>query len=273
MKKKRDYTNSAPALAFDCSNRTLAVAIVAAGKVCAEAPPRVGENHSVTLLPMIEHLCGECGVTIADMEYIAFTTGPGAFTALRIAAAAAKGFALARQVPLVGVPTLEALALNVLTEAYEQTALICPLLDARKGLVYTAAFEALGRVLPLPPVERYIEAQAAGKGGTDDEAFPACELASVFPQRLCSPGEFLADISNTATLAKKRVIFLGSGALLHREMIVATLGEQAVFGLAPTAAVWAGRLGLYAARLFADGRHLTPLSFTPLYLQVSSAEK
>lgn len=77
---------------------------------CAAMPPR--SRHAVDLLPTIDRLCREQGVTPADLGEIYVSAGPGSFTGLRISVTTAKTLAMALDVRLVAVPTLDVLARN-----------------------------------------------------------------------------------------------------------------------------------------------------------------
>jgi len=98
-------------------------------------PP--GVSHSETLLPLVRDLLAEADLRVADLDGIAFGAGPGAFTGLRVACAAAQGLALAVDVPVLPVVTLGALALP------GEAAQVLALIDARMGEVYAAAYQRL----------------------------------------------------------------------------------------------------------------------------------
>lgn len=89
----------------------------------------------------------EAGVTFADLDALAVTVGPGTFTGLRVGLAAARGLALARTLPLVGVTTLEALAEPVGAEPVER---IAAAFDAKRGEIYFQIFNARHAALSEP---------------------------------------------------------------------------------------------------------------------------
>ncbi len=95
-------------------------------------PP--GQSHSETLLPLVRELLGESGLKVAQLDAIAFGVGPGAFTGLRVACGIAQGLAVAANIPLVPVTSLEAMA--ELTGAEQ----VLALLDARMGEVYAGSY-------------------------------------------------------------------------------------------------------------------------------------
>jgi tRNA threonylcarbamoyladenosine biosynthesis protein TsaB len=96
-------------------------------------------SHTASLPALVDRVLTDAGVTIGDVEGLAVSIGPGSFTGLRIGLALAKGIAFAGGLPLVGVPTLEALA-HVADASPGET--ICAALDARKREVYAALFVA-----------------------------------------------------------------------------------------------------------------------------------
>lgn len=103
------------------------------------ATRRIGApNHSDRIVPEIEEMLAAAGVGYADLGGLSCATGPGSFTGLRVALSALKGIALARNLPLAGVSTLEALAWNVPFSARR----IVTMMDARKHEIYAAVFES-----------------------------------------------------------------------------------------------------------------------------------
>ncbi|MBE3582120.1 MAG: tRNA (adenosine(37)-N6)-threonylcarbamoyltransferase complex dimerization subunit type 1 TsaB [Thermoanaerobacteraceae bacterium] len=123
-------------LGIETSTSVVSAALVDAQKLLAEVYLDSKEHHSRRLLPVISSLLEEVGVKIKDLAGIAVALGPGSFTGLRIGLATAKGLAHAGGKPLVGVPTLDALALN----AAGVGGLICPVVVARRQEVYTALY-------------------------------------------------------------------------------------------------------------------------------------
>ena len=111
------------------------------GTVLAEDEYRESRSHTATLPALVDQVLARAALSIDDVEALAVSIGPGSFTGLRIGLALAKGIALAGGLPVVGVPTLEALAW-VAEASPGQT--ICAALDARKREVYAALFAATG---------------------------------------------------------------------------------------------------------------------------------
>ena len=99
---------------------------------------RAGQRHSELVLPMLDEMLGEAGLTLTQLDGIAFSAGPGSFTGLRIACGVAQGLALGADLPVIGVGTLEALAQTQTQAAGDGKVIVA--LDARMGEIYHAAY-------------------------------------------------------------------------------------------------------------------------------------
>ena len=120
-------------LALDTSTEYLSLALYLEGEIiCRES--HAGIRHSELILPMLEVLLAETGVSLTSLDGIAFGQGPGTFTGIRIGCGVAQGLAFGADLPVVGIATLLALA-----ESVEQDNVIA-CLDARMGEVYHAAY-------------------------------------------------------------------------------------------------------------------------------------
>ena len=97
-------------LALESSAVSASVALTEDEKLVAQSFQNCGLTHSRTLLPMVENLLANCGVSLADVDAIAVAHGPGSFTGVRIGVATVKGLALGADKPCLGVSTLEAMA-------------------------------------------------------------------------------------------------------------------------------------------------------------------
>ncbi len=123
-------------LAIDTSTQVSSVAVVSDGKLAAELTMQAKLTHSETLLPHIEEVLGMANQKKEELEGIAVSLGPGSFTGLRIGLATAKAMAYALQLPIVGVPTLRALAWHFPVEGFQ----LLPMIDAQKGNVYVERY-------------------------------------------------------------------------------------------------------------------------------------
>ena len=97
-------------LALDTSTRTVGVALYDGVQVLSELVWNSKDYHTVELAPAVAETLSKSGVAIEDLQALVVATGPGSFTGLRIGLALAKGIALVRHLPLIGIPTLDVLA-------------------------------------------------------------------------------------------------------------------------------------------------------------------
>jgi tRNA threonylcarbamoyladenosine biosynthesis protein TsaB len=121
-----------------------------------------GQRHSELVLPMLQDLLAEGGVALGGLDGIAFGSGPGSFTGLRIACGVAQGLAFGADLPLAGVCTLEALAQG----AGASRVIAC--LDARMGEVYHAVYarrEGRWQTLSQPGLYSPQQAPTVADGG------------------------------------------------------------------------------------------------------------
>lgn len=207
-------------------------------KVLGESFVNIRQTHSQTLLPMAEDLLRTCGVTPAELDFLAVTRGPGSFTGLRIAMAAVKGMAMAAGKPCVGVSTLEALARAL--AGFEGSA--AAVMDARCGQVYAGLFSlADGRVERL--------------AGGEDAALSIEEL-----------GERLGSL-------KKPVFLVGDGAELCYNRLSESLSPGGWLRLAPTHLRYqrAAAAGLAALDAWRRGEAVAAGELAPTYLRLPQA--
>jgi len=127
-------------VAIDTATRMASIALYDGGRVHSEETWHSKRNHTVELMPSLVRLLDRQGVSPQELTGVAVALGPGSFTGLRIGLSVAKGLALALKVPLVGVPTLDALA-------YAQASQDLPLyavLQAGRGRICTALYQREG---------------------------------------------------------------------------------------------------------------------------------
>jgi tRNA threonylcarbamoyladenosine biosynthesis protein TsaB len=124
-------------LAIDTSTEVASIALSSEGIVIAELTWRAGQNHTAKLMPNLNCLLEQSKLSLQDINGIIVAKGPGSFNGLRAGMSAAKGFALALNIPLVSISTLEVEAFP-----YSLTGLpICPILNAGRGEVASALFQ------------------------------------------------------------------------------------------------------------------------------------
>lgn len=124
-------------LSIDTSTQSGSIALVEDGALVAEFTVEQVKTHSRWLLKGVDDFLKAQGVPIEEIDVFAMGTGPGSFTGLRIGVACVKGLSWALRKPVIGVSTLNALAMNIPFAPF----MVCPVLDARKNELYAALFK------------------------------------------------------------------------------------------------------------------------------------
>ncbi|MCG8491164.1 MAG: tRNA (adenosine(37)-N6)-threonylcarbamoyltransferase complex dimerization subunit type 1 TsaB [Sneathiellales bacterium] len=136
-------------LALDTALNACSAAVLDQGTILAEHRELRARGHAETLLPIIKDLMLVSGLAFKDLDALAVSVGPGTFTGLRIGLAAARGIALAAQLPCFGITTLEALAAAVPEENTQK--IITVAIDARRKEVYLQSFRrSASEAVPVP---------------------------------------------------------------------------------------------------------------------------
>ncbi len=123
--------------------------------VCSASLARNGEivgiqesfdekSHAALLSVFIDSLLTENKVKPEDIEAVSVSEGPGSYTGLRIGVSVAKGFCYAKNIPLIAVNTLQAMAIMAGRQINDRDVLLCPMIDARRMEVYSALFDSQG---------------------------------------------------------------------------------------------------------------------------------
>lgn len=129
-------------LALDASSDACSVALLINGQI-SESFSDTPRQHTRRLLPMIDALLQSHALSLGQLDAIAYGSGPGSFTGLRICLGIAQGLAFGAELPLVPVSTLEAMALACIDQhGPSADARIMPALDARMGEIYWSEFRA-----------------------------------------------------------------------------------------------------------------------------------
>ncbi|WP_018923660.1 tRNA (adenosine(37)-N6)-threonylcarbamoyltransferase complex dimerization subunit type 1 TsaB [Salsuginibacillus kocurii] len=178
-------------LAIDATTYASGVALARDGQVMAERTTILKKNHSLRLMPAVEELMNEVGMSPAELDRIVVAKGPGSYTGVRIAVGTAKSLAWSLGIPIVGVSSLETLAAN----AKLFPGWICPFFDARRGQVYTGLYH----------------------GGA--------ALQSIEADQIVLMEEFARRLKER----DGSVFFLSPDVLKHQEVIRDVLGERALF--------------------------------------------
>jgi tRNA threonylcarbamoyladenosine biosynthesis protein TsaB len=153
-------------LALDASAAACSVALWRAGSIAAHRFRAMARGHAEVLMPLAVEVLAEAGIGFDNLDGVAVTVGPGAFTGLRIALAAARGIALAAGIPVIGVTTFAAIA-EAVPPAERADRSLLVLLDSKRGDLFAQLFApdllpigepgivapaAITRLMPMGPV-------------------------------------------------------------------------------------------------------------------------
>jgi tRNA threonylcarbamoyladenosine biosynthesis protein TsaB len=127
-------------LAVESATLSGGVALLDGDRLLGEITLNIAITHSERLMSAVDRLLADCGLAPADLDGLAVSVGPGSFTGLRVGLATVKALAMALDVPVAPVPTLDALAARLPFA----DAPVCPILDARKGEVYLSLYRWSG---------------------------------------------------------------------------------------------------------------------------------
>lgn len=223
-------------LSIDSSGITASAAVADDNNVIAEFTVNNRQTHSQTLLPMVDMVVKMSEIPLEDIDAIAVAAGPGSFTGLRIGSATAKGLGLALDKPLVPVPTLDGLAYRA---AY-YNGIICPLMDARRNQVYTAAYHI--------------------KDG---------ELVNIIGQKAVSIRDILSELKATG----EEVLFLGDGADVYKDIIMEEENIKYSFAPAHISKQSASSVAVLGIMYYKKGRYESAAAHRPVYLRKPQAER
>lgn len=220
-------------LAIDSSSVAGSVALLEDGEIKAEYLTLDKRTHSETLLPLVDKLKSETNLELSSLDAIAVTGGPGSYTGLRIGGATVKGLGLALDKPIVNVPTMEALAYNVVGS----DVLVCPMMDARKNRVFTGLYK-----------------------------FDGEKIQVVKDQCVLTIDELVDEID-------EEVIFLGDGVGAYRDLLDEKMSVSHSFADEDDNYVKASSFVYLAKINFDEGKTISADEFRPDYLMLSQAER
>lgn len=130
-------------LSIETSTTVCSVALHRDGELLAIREDSRPNSHAVNITLFAEAVAKEAGISLQNIDAIAVSKGPGSYTGLRIGVSAAKGLCYGLDKPLIAINTLEGMALNEQLNAHiTPSALLCPMIDARRMEVYCALFDS-----------------------------------------------------------------------------------------------------------------------------------
>ena len=222
-------------LALETSAKAVSAAVSEDGKILCSGYQDTGLTHSRTLMPIVEHILKNTGLTVSDMDAVAVAAGPGSFTGIRIGVSAAKGLAFAADKPAIGVSTLAAMARNV---AFCDGLVICAM-DARRQQVYNALFEA--------------------KDGS---------LTRLTPDRAIALAELTEELKGNS----RPITVVGDGALMCHGFLTEA-GSPCRLAPPHLRMQNAMSVALEAEGMDAEGRLVSALALEPVYLCPAQADR
>jgi tRNA threonylcarbamoyladenosine biosynthesis protein TsaB len=175
-------------LAIDTALDACAAAVLDTdtGKVVAQESRSMKRGHAEALMPLIGRVIEASGTAFASLGRIAVTTGPGSFTGLRVGLSAARGIALAANIPVVGVTTLAAYAAPIVSQNSENP--VVSAIDARHDHVYLQIVSGNGSALVRPRLAPMAEALNSWQFGAPYLVGNAASLlAEHWPEHAVAP--------------------------------------------------------------------------------------
>lgn len=222
-------------LAVETATKTASVALVSEDRLLGEFTVQTQFTHSQSMMPMLDQLLQQAGISIDEVDGFAASIGPGSYTGLRIGISAVKTFGFALNKPVYGVETLPAM----IDQVQGMDGTILAMMDARRNRVYVSGIKQAGDLREL-----------------------------VLPQQAMEVGELVAWMDSH----DGKLILMGDGAEKYKEALQA--GEKDLIFLSgafatPTARTIAWR-GLEQLLSGADG---DPDHLIPCYLAKTQAER
>lgn len=136
-------------LCIETSTEVCSVSLVLNGLVLEEREDKSGKNHSQLLTGFVDEVMKSKDYSFSDLDAVAVSGGPGSYTGLRIGVSTAKGLCYAAGLPLISIPSLDAMAYHVIYNSpvsgieKKESLLFCPMIDARRMEVYAAIYDNL----------------------------------------------------------------------------------------------------------------------------------
>lgn len=222
-------------LAVDTSATAASVAVAEENKLIGEFSINTALTHSQTLMPMVDELLNNTGLSVNDIDAVAVNAGPGSFTGVRIGVAAVKGIAFPKNLPCVSVSTLESMAYNMLGN----DCIVCSVMDARCSQVYNALFRVKG-----------------------------CTVTRMTDDRALS----LIDLKNELQNINEKVVLVGDGAVLCSKFLGEEL-ENIMLAPFNNRIQTASSVAYAAFEKINNGETVKADELMPVYLRLPQAQR
>lgn len=222
-------------LAVDTSATAASVAVAEENKLIGEFSINTALTHSQTLMPMVDELLKNTGLSVNDIDAVAVNAGPGSFTGVRIGVAAVKGIAFPKNLSCVSVSTLESMAYNMLGN----DCIVCSVMDARCSQVYNALFRVKG-----------------------------CTVTRMTDDRALS----LTDLKNELRNINEKVVLVGDGAVLCSKFLGEEL-ENIMLAPFNNRIQTASSVAYAAFEKINNGETVKADELMPVYLRLPQAQR
>jgi len=221
-------------LAIDTASRTEALALACGDWIVSTLTQRTRRGHSAILLPAIELHLRQQGWRVDDLDGIGVVVGPGSFTGVRVGIATVLGLCRAAGIPAFGYGSLEVRAMSLRHAGPP----VAPILDARKGEVYGAAYH----------------------GGR--EILTSCTT---------TPASFAAELGRA--IPEGPILVCGGGARLYRDLLAEHVGDRLHLASGAGDAPGIAEMAVDIVRRLEAGERPSPDALQPEYQRPSQAEQ
>lgn len=267
-------------LSVEASGPVAGCAVLEDGLLIADYNVQYKKKHAQSLVPMMDEVKRMLELDLGTVDAVAIAKGPGSFTGLRIGAATVKGAAMAMDVPVIPVPTVDSIAYNL----FGTDSLICPLMDARRSQVYTGIYEwrwNSGEKQEKDPenapgsdlvnASKAGPADGQGKEIADNKARDP-RFVVLRPQCVVPIEQIVEDLNGRG----RSVIFLGDGVPVMREALSQLMKVPYSFAPAHLARQRAAAVAALACSYYQEQGQACMISaddFRPEYLRLAQAEQ
>lgn len=220
-------------LAIDTSSKICSVSILEDNNVIIEKHNDDEKTHSQKLMPLIDELLKESNLTLDNIDLLACSQGPGSFTGIRIGISTVKAFADVKNIPIIGITSLESLAYNI-----SNSGLIATLIDAKHDNVYFALYELQG-----------------------NEYKPVIEPVS----------DTISNVVTTLKNYTDTITFVGDGSEVHKDLLSSEF-SNCLFASLEQNVQTSISIGKSAYDKYTTVDYQPVYSLSPIYLKKSQAE-
>lgn len=221
-------------LAIDTSSKICSVSILENDKLIIENHNDDEKTHSQKLMPIIDETFKQANLSLDDIDLLACCQGPGSFTGIRIGISTVKAFADVKNIPIIGVTSLESLCFNI-----AENGLIASIIDAKHDNVYFGLYEFDNNTL------------------TSVEEPLSCSIEATI--------EILKKHNNT------QITLIGDGSSVHSELLKREL-NNIEFATEDKNIQTSISVGLSALSKYNNPNYSPAFSVSPIYLKKSEAE-